>query len=112
MARPAGPVFDDGPVADASLLAIRLRCYRCGSRTAALVGVLVDQPGWSLDPDGFVPFDDVAEELADAIDEDVLVASGVGSLRWRRSRQVPHGYMSNGCDAIQSRWHLGEDLIE
>lgn len=112
---PAGPAVDQGPVLDANPLALGLRCYRCGARTAALVGVLVDEPDWTLDPEGFVAIDVVAEHLADGIDGDLLVASGIGALRWRRSRQVPHGYMSNGChqcDAIQGSFFVGEDLVE
>lgn len=109
----AGPLIDEGPFVGANPLAVGRRCYRCGARTAAIVGVLLDDPQWSLDPCGFVGFETVAEELAEEIDEDFLVLIGFGPLRWRRSRQEPHGYVSNGCrqcDAIQGNFFLAEEL--
>ncbi len=69
-------------------------CYRCHSYTGTHRGDS-GQPPWSLDPEGFVPFDVVAEELADAIDDKSFLEFGTGELKWRRSRQVPAGYVSN-----------------
>jgi hypothetical protein len=63
--------------------------------------------------EGFVPFDVVAEELADAIDAESFLEFGTGVLKWRRSRQVPASYFSNGChrcDTISGSWHLSESL--
>jgi hypothetical protein len=44
-----------------------------------------------LDPEGFIPFDLVAAELADAIDGESFLDFGTGLLKWRRSRQDPRG---------------------
>ncbi len=96
------------------VLALPERCYRCGAVTRSVVGVLVPS-GLSLDPDGFVPFADVAGELAASLDADTLAAAGIGRLRWRHSRQVPAGYVSNGCrvcDTIMGDFYLREALVE
>ncbi len=69
---PQGPEFDEGPCMSAVPLVLTQRCYRCGVATAAIVGILVGKPDYTLDPEGFVPFDHVAEELADDIEEDFL----------------------------------------
>ncbi len=79
--------IDDGPYVSGTILCLAQDCYRCHSRTGSIVGVLVD-PKWSLDTEGFVPFDVMAEELADAIDRRELprvrhwaCSSGAGAAR-------------------------------
>jgi hypothetical protein len=112
---PQGPDIEEGPGVSAVPLVLTQRCYRCGVATAAIVGVLVMEPGHTLDPEGFVPFDDVAEELADDIDEDFLPLVGIGRLRWRTTRRNPQGGVTNGCrdcDAVLSSWYLHEQLVE
>ena len=112
---PEGPEFDEGPSVSAVPLVLTQRCYRCGVATAAIVGVLVGEPGHTLDPEGFVPFDDVAEELADDIDGNFLAMVGIGRLRWRTTRRNPAGSVTNGCrecDAVLSSWYLREQLAE
>ncbi len=103
---------DDGPYVSSTILCLAQGCYRCHNRTGPIVGVLVD-PQWSLDTEGFVPFDVVAEELADATDAESFLEFGTAELKWRRTRQVPAGYVSNGChrcDTILGSWHLSESL--
>lgn len=104
----------DGDVASCQVVALPQRCYRCGAITRSVVGVLAPS-GLSIDPEGFVPFADIAEELAARLEADRLTAVGIGRLGWRRSRQVPAGYMSNGCrccDTIMGDFYLHEALIE
>ena len=101
-------------VVSCQVLALPERCYRCGAVTRSVVGVLVPR-GLSHDPDGFVPFAEVAGELAASLEEDRLAAAGIGRLRRRRSRQVPAGYVSNGCrvcDTIMGDFYLREALVE
>ncbi len=95
-------------------LALPQRCYRCGVVTRSVVGVLATR-GLGFDPEAFVPFSEVAEELAARLGQDDLAAAGIGRLRWRRSRQVPAGYMSNGCracDTIMGDFYLREECVE
>ena len=111
----AGPDIEEGPGVSAVPLVLTQRCYRCGVATGAIVGVLVMEPGHTLDPEGFVPFDDVAEELADDIDEDFLPRVGIGRLKWRSTRRSPQGSVTNGCrecDTVLSSWYLHEQLVE
>ena len=96
------------------VLALPLRCYRCGAVTWAVAGVLAPR-ALSLDPDGFVPFADVAGELTATLDRSRLAVLGIGRLGWRRSRHVPAGYLSNGCracDTIMGDFYLREALVE
>ncbi len=76
---PAGPKIDEGPVLDAVPLVLARRCCRCGANTATLVGVLVDEPDWTFDPEGFVDFDTVAEVHQ-------ALRDGAGDGRRRRLR--------------------------
>jgi hypothetical protein len=87
-------------------------CYRCGSEIQALIGTLVEVPALGT---GFVWFDDVAEAVAGQVASGVLARSGVGPIRWRRSRPRPEGYLANGCvrcDAIQGSFPLSEEVAE
>lgn len=66
------------------------------------------------DPQGFVPFDDVAEVLARTPDRARLAELGIGELRRRWSGVVKRAYLSNGCrhcNAIQGSFPLHEALI-
>jgi hypothetical protein len=74
--------------------------------------VLVD-PALTSDRHGFLPFDAIGPQLADALDERTLAARRIGALKHRESPGVPGGYLSNGCfecDALIGRFHL-EDLL-
>ncbi len=77
---------DEGPYLSGTILCLAQDCYHCRSCAGPIVGVLVDSQ-WSLDPRGFIPFDVVAEELADAIDaelprvRDTACSSGAGAAR-------------------------------
>ena len=108
----AGFRHDD--VVSCQVLALPQRCYRCGAITRSVVGVVA--PGTlTFDHDGFVPFAEVAEDLAARLEHVRLVGEGVGRLRWRRSRQIPAGYLSNGCrswDTIMGDFYLREELFE
>ena len=87
---------DDGPAVAARLVGLQTYCARCGVPVVALAGVLV-VPELAADPDGFVPFDDVAEAVAEVCHGQVLAGRGVGPLRWRHSAAVPQGRVTNGC---------------
>ena len=94
------------------LLTVEDRCWQCRSKVRAIVGVLVD-PALTGDRHGFLPFDAVGPQLADALDARTLAARRIGELRHRESPGVPGGYLSNGCiecDALIGRFHL-EDLL-
>ena len=72
----------------------------------AVVGVL-------LEGRAFVPFDEVAQELAAALDPRTLAARRIGPIAHRDSPGVEGGYVSNGCvdcDALLGRFAL-EDLV-
>jgi hypothetical protein len=87
-------------------------CWQCRAKVRGIVGVLVE-PGQSPDGTGFVPFDDVAEQLAASLDFRTLAARRIGELRHRDSPGVEGGYLSNGCidcDALIGRFQL-EDLV-
>jgi hypothetical protein len=110
---PATVVVDYGPTTSARIVAIPYACYRCGVVSRPIAGVLVGR-GLSFDPEGLVPFDDVGELLAVGLDDATLARFGIGTLRWRRSRPVPDGYLANGCrqcSTIFGNWHLGEELL-
>jgi hypothetical protein len=77
-----------------------------------IVGVSV-APELTSDRTGFLPFDAIAGQLADALDPRTLSARRIGELKHRESPGVPGGYLSNGCiecDALIGRFHL-EDLL-
>lgn len=109
-----GWVFDEGPTVTTPVLVMGQRCYRCRAETRPIVGVLVPA-GLALDPEGFVGFDEVGEYLERIMDPAVLSERGIGHLRWRQSRAVPHGYVANACqacDALLGNHPLWEDLVE
>lgn len=108
---PAWPAASGSPV-PGRLLTVEDRCWQCRSKVRAIVGVLVD-PALTSDRNGFLPFDAVGAQLADALDRRTLAARRIGDLRHRESPGVPGGYLSNGCfecDALIGRFHL-EDLL-
>jgi hypothetical protein len=110
-ATPAWPAAGGSPV-PARLLTVEDRCWQCRSKVRAIVGALVD-PALTTDRHGFLPFDDIAPQLAGALDERTLAARRIGRLKHRESPGVPGGYLSNGCfecDALIGRFHL-EDLL-
>ena len=111
---PGSVVVDYGPDVPVRLVAIPYRCYRCAVVSRPIAGVRV-APLLSLDPEGLVAFDEVGELLAARLDEETLANHGIGALRWRRSRQMPDGYLANGClrcSSIFGSWHLAEELLE
>jgi len=96
----------------ARLAAVTDRCWQCRTKVRGVVGVLVD-PQLTRDGSGFLPFDEVAEALAVAVDPRALAGRRIGELRHRDSPGVLGGYMSNGCiecDALIGRFQL-EDLL-
>ena len=111
---PGSVVVDYGPDVPVRIVAIPYSFYRCGTLSRPIAGVLV-APSLSLDPEGLVAFDDVGELLAARLDDEALAQHGIGALRWRRSRQMPDGYLANGCrrcSSIFGSWHLAEELTE
>jgi hypothetical protein len=109
---PAAPPLA-GPTVPARVLALPELCYRCHRQTRNVVGVLVPAE-LTDDPDGFVPFDDVAEALAARLDGDRLADLRIGELRRRWSGVVRRAYLSNGCchcGAIQGSFPVHEALI-
>ena len=111
---PGSVVVDYGPDVPVKVVAIPYTCYRCGTLSRPIAGVVV-APSVSLDPEGLVTFDDVGELLAARLDDEALAQRGIGALRWRRSRQMPEGYLGNGCrrcSSIFGSWHLAEELTE
>lgn len=111
---PDSVVVDYGPDVPVRVVAIPYRCYRCAALSRPIAGVLVAR-SLSLDPEGLVPFDDVGELLAATLDDEALARHGIGTLRWRRSRQMPDGYLANGCarcSTIFGSWPLAEELID
>jgi hypothetical protein len=107
------PSRDAGePVVRARLAAITDRCWQCRTKVRGIVGVLVD-PAKTPDGTGFLPFDDVAEMLADRLDPRVLAGRRIGRVAHRESPGVAGGYLANGCiecDALIGRFQL-EDLL-
>jgi hypothetical protein len=96
----------------ARLAAVTDRCWQCRTKVRGVVGVLVD-PSFTRDGSGFLRFDEVAEELAAALDPRALAGRRIGELRHRDSPGVLGGYVSNGCidcDALIGRFQL-EDLL-
>ena len=108
----APPVLDEAVTA--AVLALPERCYRCGVVTRSIVGVLV-RGDLTDDPDGFIDFETVAAAIAARVSAGDLTRWGVGTIKLRRSRYRPEGYLSNGCigcDAIQGWYPLYEGLVE
>jgi hypothetical protein len=100
------------PVVRARLAAITDRCWQCRTKVRGIVGVLVD-PARTPDGTGFLPFDDVAEMLADRLDPRTLAGRRIGEVKHRESPGVAGGYLANGCiecDALIGRFQL-EDLL-
>ena len=109
----SAPARDAGePVIRARLAAITDRCWQCRTKVRGIVGVLVD-PARTPDSTGFLPFDDVAEMLADRLDPRALAGRRIGRVAHRESPGVAGGYLANGCiecDALIGRFQL-EDLL-
>jgi hypothetical protein len=96
----------------ARVAAVTDRCWQCRTKVRAIVGVLVD-PAQTTDGSGFLPLDDVADQLVVALDPRALAARRIGHLRHRESPGVEGGYVANGCpecDALLGRFAL-EDLL-
>jgi hypothetical protein len=109
----AAPARDAGePVVRARLAAITDRCWQCRTKVRGIVGVLVDSAR-TPDGTGFLPFDEVAEMLADRLDPRALAGRRIGRVAHRESPGVAGGYLANGCiecDALIGRFQL-EDLL-
>lgn len=93
-------------------LALPERCYRCGTVTNALVGLLVDPAPSSHRV--FRDFDEIAELVADQVPHEELQRLRIGAIKPRRSRQRGV-YLSNGCcacDAILGSFPLREHLLD
>ena len=102
-----------GSVLGARLAAVTDRCWQCRTKVRGVVGVIVD-PDQTADRSGFLPFDDVADQLARVIEPRALAARRIGELRHRDSPGVVGGYVANGCiecDALIGRFQL-EDLLQ
>jgi hypothetical protein len=98
-------------LARARVLTITDRCWSCSLKVRGVVGVLVEMSAGRR----FIPFADIAEELASVADERVLAARGIGPLRHRDSPGIAGGYVSNGCvqcDALIGRINLDDMLDE
>jgi hypothetical protein len=99
-------------VVPARLAAVTDCCWQCRNKVRGVVGVLVD-PAQTPDASGFLPFDEVADVLADSVDPRALAGRRIGQLRHRDSPGVVGGYVANGCiecDALLGRFQL-EDLL-
>jgi hypothetical protein len=109
----ATPARDAGePVVRARLAALTDRCWQCRTKVRGIVGVLVD-PARTPDFTGFLPFDDVAEMLAERLDPRALAGRRIGRVAHRESPGIAGGYLANGCiecDALIGRFQL-EDLL-
>ena len=98
----------------ARVAAVTDHCWQCRSKVRAIVGVLVD-PALTPDGTGFIPFDEVAGLLAEALDARALAARRIGEIRHRSSPGVAGGYIANGCvecDALLGRFALEDVLSE
>lgn len=96
--------------AQARVLAITDRCWKCRAKVRGVVGVLVDT---SVGPH-FVSFTEVADALAISTDARTLASRGIGALRHRDSPGIQGGYISNGCvecDELVGRILL-DDLLD
>jgi hypothetical protein len=112
--RPEGRVEPTaaGGVARARVAAVTDRCWQCRTKVRGIVGALVD-PAHTSDASGFLPFEDISEQLLIVLDPRTLRARRIGELRHRDSPGVVGGYVANGCiecDALIGRFQL-EDLL-
>ena len=110
--RITGPRDAGEPVVRARVAAITDRCWQCRTKVRGIVGILVD-PARTPDGTGFLPFDDVAEMLAERLDPRALAGRRIGRVAHRESPGVAGGYLANGCiecDALIGRFQL-EDLL-
>ena len=101
-----------GGTARARVAAVTDRCWQCRTKVRGIVGALVD-PSHTADGSGFLPFEEISEQLLLAIDPRTLSARRIGELRHRDSPGVVGGYVANGCiecDALIGRFQL-EDLL-
>ncbi|MGZ4268904.1 MAG: hypothetical protein ACXVFN_12555 [Solirubrobacteraceae bacterium] len=101
-----------GGSARARVAAVTDRCWQCRTKVRGIVGALVD-PSLTPDGSGFLPFEQVSEQLMLALDPRSLAARRIGELRHRDSPGVVGGYVANGCiecDALIGRFQL-EDLL-
>jgi hypothetical protein len=108
---PSGRFNGGVPLTRARVLAITDRCWSCRSKVRGVVGVLVDMSAGRR----FLPFAEIAEELASTADPRVLAARGIGPLRHRHSPGFEGGYIANGCvqcDALIGRLFLDDMLDE
>ena len=98
--------------ARARVAAVTDRCWQCRTKVRGIVGALVD-PAHTADGTGFLPFEQISEQLMLALDPRTLAARRIGELRHRDSPGVVGGYVANGCiecDALIGRFQL-EDLL-
>jgi hypothetical protein len=101
----------DTALARARVLTMTDRCWSCSLKVRGVVGVLVEMSAGHR----FVPFAEIADELATVADPRVLAARGIGPLRHRDSPGIVGGYVSNGCpqcDALIGRINLDDMLDE
>jgi len=109
------PPTSEGSLATVELLAVEDRCWRCDGVIASIVGGLTD-PEWTLDPEGWVSIDDIAEMLWGLLDEDSYRAEWrIGPLRRVESRAARREYVANTCAlcaATQGSHPLGELVAE
>ncbi|MGH9014405.1 MAG: DUF5710 domain-containing protein [Acidimicrobiia bacterium] len=120
----APPIPEDGPCIPADIVLLPTRCYRCGSPTAAVAGLLLDAAHVHGDectmlPDGdgwFLAYDAwSADAIATACPDALLARSSAGPLRWRTTRVCPDGYLANTCHhcgTVLGNWPLHETLTE
>ncbi len=117
-------VPDSAPLIPLEVVLLPVHCYRCGVRTAPVVGVwfehnlfdgyhygmLEESGGW------FLPYDETSADVIAAACPDVLLAAhGAGPLRWRTTTVCPGGYLANTCrhcGTVLGNWPLYEALAE
>jgi hypothetical protein len=105
------PLHASTALTRARVLTMTDRCWSCSLKVRGVVGVLVEMSAGHR----FVPFSEIADELASVADPRVLAARGIGPLRHRDSPGIVGGYVSNGClqcDALIGRINLDDMLDE
>lgn len=108
------PELPDGPTVPAGVVLFPQQCYRCGAMTTCVAGVVIDA-GLGGDPDGFIPFSEIAGYLVQLLPAELLARFGVGRIGFRRSSVRPEGYIANGCracDTIMGEFYLEEAVLE